>query len=192
MCTDFFAIDVYNGDPTDPNSPSDDGVAFGMLVLALLSVVMMIYCIFADKIVSLIGARWTFATCELCDLVAFTAAFYTRNKWVLLALMMFAGPAFGSAVAINHAIIGLFVPKERVGVYLGAVNIANELGGEFGLLVFQLGIGATSKKRWPTIGACGIASLAVVVSAYFLIVPREMEYDLDPELNPGDNQQHTG
>jgi solute carrier family 45 protein 1/2/4 len=111
VLTEFFAIDIYEGNPLDENSLYDDGVSFGMLVLTVMSGVMMIYCFFADKIVSLIGARWAFAVCEMCDVIAFTAVFYTKNKWVLLCLITFAGPAFSSAVAINHAIIGLSVPK---------------------------------------------------------------------------------
>jgi Na+/melibiose symporter-like transporter len=175
VCTDYFGIDVYGGWPTDPDSPYDDGVAFGMLVLTVVSAIMMVYCFFADRVVERIGVRWAFAMCEILDVISFTSVIYTRNKWALLVLMLPAGLSFGSAVALPYAVVGLSVPQESLGLYLGVLNIAIEAGGELGLLVFQLGFGALSNKRWPTIGAAGIAGILAAISPYFLITPKQIE-----------------
>jgi hypothetical protein len=98
--------------------------------------------------------------------------------------MLLTDLSFGSAVAIPYTIIGLSVPKESVGVSLGAMNITIELGGEFGLLVFELGFVATSQKRWQTIGAAAVAAIGAAVSSFFLIVPEQMDSAVAGEIRP--------
>jgi maltose/moltooligosaccharide transporter len=178
-CTDYFGIDIFGGSPANKDSQYDKGVSFGMLVLTVVSLLMLLYCIIADRVVGWIGVKWTFSMVEILDMVSFTAVFYTRNRWVLMGLMAPAGLSFGSALAIPYAIVGLSVPKERIGVYLGVLNIAVELGGEIGLLVCQLGFGALSDKRWPTIGAGGVIAIAAAIYAQFLIVPEQLKYNMN-------------
>jgi Na+/melibiose symporter-like transporter len=184
ICTDFFGVDVFGGSPTDPSSPYNDGVAFGMLVLTLMSAVMTVYCFFADRVVEAIGVKWVIAAVEILEVISLTSVFYTKNRWALLCLMLPAGLSFGSALAAPYAVVGLSVPEEKLGVYIGALNIAIELGGEAALLIFQLGFGAISEKRFQSIGASGVAAILAVIAPYFLILPKEMQRGINDELNP--------
>jgi Na+/melibiose symporter-like transporter len=181
VCTDFFGVDIYGGSAANRDPEYDKGVSFGMLVLTLMSGLLMVYCFLADRIIAIIGVKWAFTLAEIFDVIAFTSVFYTKNKWVLMGLMIPSGFSFGSSLAIPYAIVGLSVPKESIGVYLGVLNIAVELGGEIGLLVCQLGFGALSNKRWPTIGAAGVMAILAAVYPKFLIVPEIMQYNVNAE-----------
>jgi hypothetical protein len=125
--------------------------------------------------VETLGMKLAFCVAEFCDVFAFTSVLYIKNKWGLMASLSVSGVPFGFAVSIPYTITGLAAPKNKAGVYIGALNIFIEVGSQAGLYAFQTGLGSLFEERYPTIAAGGFAAILGMICSYFLIVPKQCE-----------------
>jgi hypothetical protein len=168
---DFFGIDVYHGD-RETNVPAyNTGVSFGMVVTCVSCLVAGVSCIWLNEIVGLLGVRKTIGATFLLNIVSFSAAIWTTNRWVLLVFFSVASFSFLIVYAMTYWLVQQHVPPAEMGGAVGVLDVFIEVGGEVALLIGQNGVGSIWKQRGPIIFAGALFALGGVITSFFIVIP---------------------
>jgi sugar phosphate permease len=129
------------------------------MVMSVSCIVALIFRYVQDAIKQRIGHRWMFALTNVLSIIALVPTLITKNRWVLLVSLSLNTTNYLALEGGCAALIGLLVPPEEAGDFIGILDIALETGGWAALLAFQLGVGWAVDLRGPTIGCGAIGAL---------------------------------
>ena len=120
--TDFFGHVIFKGDPIKEDEIYKEGVAFGMMVIAISHLFVLIFGIFNNSIITILGMKFSYQLSQIIATISLFSIFLFRNKWILLIFLAPLGISVLIFNSIPFAIIGMSVPFEQMGVYMGVLN----------------------------------------------------------------------
>jgi solute carrier family 45 protein 1/2/4 len=183
--TDFFGTDIYGGSSdfdSGDRKKYDDGVTFGMLVLATVNLIVVIYMIVQPLVMKFIGMRLWYAVSHIVAAFALLSVFTTEDSFVLLGTMSLIGLAFSAFNSIPFAVVGLIVRPDQMGVYMGVMNCFAVFAQELALSFVCAGVGSLFPKRAPIIGAGALFSLIAAILSIVIVVPQTDDSNVDKLL----------
>jgi solute carrier family 45 protein 1/2/4 len=173
--TDFFGADIYGGSSdfdSGDRKKYDDGVVFGMFVLAAVNFIVMLYTIFQSLVMKYVGMRLWYAVSHIIAAFAQLTVFVTSNRWALLGVFVFIGLALSAFNSIPFAVVGLIVRRDQMGVYMGVLNCFAVFAQELALSFVCAGLGSLFTDRAPIIGAGALFSLITAILSIVIVVPQ--------------------
>ncbi|KAK8846160.1 hypothetical protein M9Y10_020165 [Tritrichomonas musculus] len=191
--TDFFGHDIFHGtsneDDIDGHARYMKGVSFGMLTIGVSSALVLLYAPFQGYLVKKIGMKWTYASSQIIEAICLLCVFFVTDKYALLAIFLPLGVSLSIFNSIPFAVVGLNVPVETMGVYMGVLNCFLVVGQQTTNFILTSGVGTISNKyfdgkRAPIIGCASLFALAAAILCKFIIVPEgERLLPKDSEYN---------
>lgn len=194
--TDFFGHDIFNG---TSNSADEEGhkrymkgVSFGMLTIGVSSALVLLYAPFQGILVKYIGMKWTYASSQIIEAFCLLCVFFVTNKYALLVIFLPLGISLSIFNSIPFAVVGLNVPKETMGIYMGVLNCFLVAGQQLTNFILTSGVGTISNKYFdgkkaPIIGCASFFAVAAAILCKFIIVPKD-----DPLLSNHDDYHRVG
>ncbi|KAH0785302.1 major facilitator superfamily transporter [Histomonas meleagridis] len=175
--TDFFGSDIYGGvaDSEDPTvfQLYEDGKAFGMLVIAISNFLVLLYSFVQSAIIKLLGLKLSYSISQIIEALVLIPVFFVKNKWVLLGLLAPLGISCTIFNSVPFAVVGMIIPLEQMGTYMGVLNCFAVLGQQCSSFLLGSGVGALSNKKGPIIGSGSAFAIVAAVLCYWIIVPQE-------------------
>ena len=182
--TDFFGVVVFKGDPTDPNDTKyREGLNFGMLTMALVNGLVMVVSPFQGKLMSCFGMKWLYAISQIVEAAVLIPLFFVTNKWILFGILAPMGVACQLFNSVPYAVVGMIIPQEQMGVYMGVLNSFVVVGQQISNFAIGTGVGAAvGNKKGYIIGSGAVFAVISAIYCYFIIVPgQEQNLDKTPE-----------
>ncbi|EAY15626.1 hypothetical protein TVAG_209050 [Trichomonas vaginalis G3] len=136
--TTFFSKEVF---PDDNNK----GLCFGLLVSAVVYTLAFMYGAVHEKIVKTLGSKMTYFVFHFLMFGCLFGILFTKNKWILMALMAPIGIASTVFNTIPYSIISASSPPQSLGKNIGALNVFIVLGQQTANLVI-IAVGSIYKK----------------------------------------------
>ena len=187
--TDFFGYDIYGGrsDGTDEQKALyNDGVNFGMLVVAVSNVLVLIYGFFQEKVIKICGMKLAYALSQIIEGICLVLVFFVKNKWALMGIFAPLGISCNIFNSVPYAVVATCVPQEQMGVYMGVLNSCCVVGQQISNFLLGSGVGALSKTRKAPIIGCGcVFAFLSALLCFWIIVPKQ-ELEMQEPLNSVD------
>lgn len=101
----------------------EHGVALGGLCFGIYTFVSVIYAFLIPYIAKKISRKITHAVSLIFGSIGLIAANYVHTSFGLYMCMIGLGAAWASIVTVPFAILGGSLPKEKMGLYMGLINI---------------------------------------------------------------------
>lgn len=101
----------------------EQGVALGGLCFGIYTFVSIIYALLIPYISHKISRKGTHILSLTLGAIGLIAANYTHSSWALFVCMIGLGAAWASIVTVPYAILGGSLPKEKMGLYMGLINV---------------------------------------------------------------------
>jgi len=181
LCTDYFGSDIFGGvaDSKDPAKVAlyNSGVSFGCLVLAVSYAIVLVYNPVQEKLIKWAGLRFAFALSQIIEAIVLLSALLVRNKYILMALFSTLGMTCGVMNSIPYAILGLSVNKDRMGVYMGVLNIFVVVAQQFssfllGTFLYKI-LPVQYKSKGAIIASGSLFAVIAAVACKWIEVPNE-------------------
>jgi len=189
--TDYIGRDVYHSQPSEP--AYTDGVNFGMLITGVSNAINVIYSPFQDKFIKLIGMKWAYAFSQILEAGCLIPLFFTANKWAVFGLCVPLGVANTVFNSVPYAVLGLTVPKEKMGIFMGALNSCCVVGQQLSNFICISGIGSIKSlngKKGPCIASGSVFAVIATIMCYFIIVPSDEQAQINKPLNPEEDPNY--
>ena len=186
--TDFFGTDIFHGSSdfeSGERMKYDDGVSFGMLVLAVANFLVIFYTPTQPVLVRKLGMRLIYAISQLTAALCMLLTVFITNKWALLGIMMPLGIAFAIFNSIPFAVCGMIVGSEQMGTYMSVLNCFAFFGQQLSLSLVCAGIGIFVRAKALIIGAGSVFSVIAAVLCSCLIIPQTEEENIQDILASG-------
>ena len=186
--TDFFGTDIYHGSSdfeSGERRKYDDGVSFGMLVLALANLLVIFYTPCQPALVRTLGMRLVYAISQLVAAVSMILVLFVKNKWALMGIMTPLGIAFAIFNSIPFAICGMIVGSEQMGTFMSVLNCFAFFGQQLSLSLVGAGKGFFLRATAPIIGAGSGFSIIAAILCSCLIIPQTEEENIQDILASG-------
>lgn len=184
--TNYFGEIIYSGEASDADPVAHqkyvDGVNFGMLTLAVMYSVSLLYGFIQPTIVKLIGAKLSLTISMFIAVVVFIAFNFIFNKWVLLFLFGLLGIPYLVLCSIPFTIVSMSVSEKDVGKNFGVVNAFGCFGQQLANLSIVYGVAAALPDRPNLLIALEtVFAFATGIFAHFLIVPEEKKQAINSQ-----------
>ena len=183
--TSYIAQDIY-GETDSTSQLYQEGVCFGMLILAIQNSVVLFYSPFQEALVKKIGNAWTYAISQIVTAACLFPIFFIKNKWVAMALFIPLGLSCTTFNSIPFTILALSVPPEKMALYMGALNSFCVAGQEASYGLMNL-MGSFSHKLGPSIAIGFVFSILSAILCTRIIVPNNRSLT-DSPLMEDENQ----
>lgn len=179
--TDFFGVVVFGGDPTNPDDKKyRDGLNFGMLTMALVNGLVMVVSPFQGQLMKCFGMKWLYAISQIVEAAVLIPLFFVTNKWILFGLLAPMGVACQLFNSVPYAVVGMIIPQEQMGVYMGVLNSFVVVGQQISNFAIGTGVGAVvGDKKGYIIGSGSVFAVAAALFCYFIIVPEQDKSNID-------------
>lgn len=184
--TNYFGSIIFDGESSDADPVAHqryvDGVNFGMLTLAIMYTVSLLYGFVQPKVVKLIGYKLCFTISMFMAVAVFIAFNFITNKWALLAIFSIIGVPYLILCSIPFTIVSMSVPEKDMGKNFAVVNSFGCFGQQTANVLIVYGVSAALPGRSNLLIALGaVFAFATGVFANFLIVPEDK---VQEKLNP--------
>ncbi|KAH0788185.1 major facilitator superfamily transporter [Histomonas meleagridis] len=180
--TDFFGFDIYGGrsNGTDRQKTIyNDGVNFGMLVIAVSNVLVLIYGFFQEKVIQLVGMKLTYALSQIIEGICLVLVFFISNKWALMGIFAPLGISCNIFNSVPYAVVGMCVSQEQMGTYMGVLNSCCVVGQQISNFLLGSGIGALSPDwKAPILGCGSVFAFLSALLCFWIIVPEQQEQEM--------------
>ncbi|KAH0791979.1 major facilitator superfamily transporter [Histomonas meleagridis] len=184
--TDFFGFDIYNGrsnGTAEQVEQYNDGVNFGMLVIAVSNVLVLIYGFFQEKVIQICGMKLAYALSQIIEGICLVLVFFVKNKWALMGIFAPLGISCNIFNSVPYAVVGTCVSQEQMGTYMGVLNSCCVVGQQISNFLLGSGVGALSKNwKAPIIGSGSVFAFLSALLCFWIIVP-EQETEITEKLN---------
>ena len=183
--TDFFGVVVFGGDPTNPDDKNyRDGLNFGMLTMANVNGLVMLFSPLQGKLMNCLGMKWLYAISQIVEAAVLIPLFFVTNKWILFGLLAPMGIACQLFNSVPYAVVGMIIPQEQMGVYMGVLNSFVVVGQQISNFAIGTGVGAAvGNKKGYIIGSGAVFAIAAAIFSSCIIVPDQDKNDLDGETS---------
>ncbi|MFA6409304.1 MAG: MFS transporter [Gammaproteobacteria bacterium] len=101
----------------------EDGIALGGMCFATYTFVSIIVSALLPKISKLITRKGAHALCLTLGALGLIASNHVHSSWGLFICMIGLGAAWASIVTIPYAILAGSLPEDKMGLYMGLLNI---------------------------------------------------------------------
>ena len=159
LVTDYFAKDIFHGDPKSHDSQYVDGVSFGMLVLSVSSLVSVCYSVFQPKIVEHLNIKYLYFISLLAVTIVLISVFFVTNKIALMIIFIPLAINLSVSNSIPFTVVATCVPQEQMAVYMGVLNFFAVLGQQLSQIIVCTLIGQFAPKVGYVIGSGFIFSI---------------------------------
>lgn len=172
--TAFYSNEVF---PTQ----KEKGLCFGMFVNAIVNTLSFMYGFMHEAFINCAGTKMAYAISHFLMFACLFGVFFTKNQWILMALMAPLG--MGSTVfnTIPFSIVTADSPPSELGKNIGALNMFLVAGQQVANLVIML-VGYIW-RNWPWfsqrvgenqayIGSGFVAGLIATGLSFWIIVPK--------------------
>jgi len=170
--TDFFAQDIYGGSPTNTyDEKYINGVSYGMLVVSISNVIVVLYSLFQGYTIEKLGMKLTFAISQIIATLCLFPLYFLSNKYTLMMVLAPLGFAFAVFNSIPFAIVGLTVPQEQMGVYMGLINSFAVIGQQLSNILLENVVASFSSKKGPVIASGFVFSIIASIMCSKMEIP---------------------
>jgi maltose/moltooligosaccharide transporter len=119
--TTAVAVNVFHGvDASDPQYA--EGADFGSLTLSFYSVVTFLFALVLPAIADRLGRKWTHAICLSAGAFGLISVNMVENPNMLFLSMAGVGIAWASILSMPYAMLSGYLPRNKVGIYMGIFN----------------------------------------------------------------------
>ena len=181
-CTSFFGTNIFRDQEPDPILKDDaelDGICFGMLVIALQSLVSVLYSLVQDYVVKLIGMKWSYAASQILEAIVLLPMNWIKNKWGCMALLSLMGIGYTAFQTIPFSLVGILIGEDKMGTCMGALAIFVGVGQQIGALVICSGIGKFFEDSFKEVLSISSAfAVVAAICAAFIPVHHQQENDV--------------
>jgi maltose/moltooligosaccharide transporter len=119
--TTAVAVNVFGGkNASDPVYAA--GADFGSLTLAYYSVVTFLFALVLPRIADALGRKLTHSLCLLCGAFGLISVAWVHDKNMLYLCMTGVGIAWASILSMPYAMLSGYLPKAKIGIYMGIFN----------------------------------------------------------------------
>lgn len=119
--TTAVAVNIFGGvDSADPVYAK--GADFGSLTLSFYSVVTFFFALVLPFIADKFGRKTTHAFCLLAGAIGLISVSWVHDKNMLFLSMTGVGIAWASILSMPYAMLSPYLPKNKIGVYMGIFN----------------------------------------------------------------------
>ena len=188
--TDFVGRDCYHSTPG--NVEYNNGVNFGMLITAASNALNLIYSPAQDSFINCVGMKTAYGISQVLEAVCLFPLFFqgvTDKQWVVFALSIPLGVANTVFNSVPYAVLGLSVPKDKIGTFMGALNSCCVLGQQLSNFICISGIGsinALNGRKGPCIASGSIFAIIATIACPFIIVPNGGQASVNEPLVQGE------
>jgi maltose/moltooligosaccharide transporter len=167
--TTAVAVNVFGGkDNSDPVYA--EGADFGSLTLSFYSVVTFLFALILPAIADRLGRKTTHALCLLCGAIGLISVNWITNKYLLYGCMTGVGIAWASILSMPYAMLSGYLPKDKVGIYMGIFNFFIVLPE----IIASLGFGWLMKNvlnndRMTAVQVGGMLMVIAAIICFFFI-----------------------
>lgn len=183
--TDYMGMDVYKGDPESPAHTKSHanynlGVRMGSLAMGLMGVTTFLTSFAVAPAVKLIGYKAVYLIAHLWGAVSIILPMWPimSTPFAAIALCTCGGVFNAITTAIPFTLIGLAVPEEQVGVYVGVLNVVQVLSQ----IVMGAVAGAIMSAALPWglgsvvtgISFAGMLTILGIPLIFLLIIPQSV------------------
>jgi solute carrier family 45 protein 1/2/4 len=104
------------------------------------------------------------------------ALFARHNKWLLMALFAPLGISMTIFNSVPFAVVGMLVPKEQMGLYMGVLNVFAVVGQQLSTFLLGSGVAAMFNENsdWQkaaVISSGSIFAIAAAIGSYWIPDP---------------------
>lgn len=176
----YFALAVAQniyGFPPDAD-PSKDaifrpmlekGAALGGVCFALYTFVSIIYSAMIPKLSSLFTRKTTHAISLLLGAAGLLICFHAKSNLLLFVGMIGLGCAWASIVTVPYAILAGTLPKQKMGLYMGLINMAICVPEIIAALSFSFIVGKLFNNHAMTVILLGgVMFLLAAICTFFV------------------------
>ena len=173
-CTAFYQNDIIHD--------SEDGLAFGMLVIALQSFISCLYGFVQHYVVNLIGMKWAWFLAQMLEVAMFLPTHWIKNKWALMVMQALVGIPYTTFQTIPFSLVGMLVDDDKMGTCMCGLSIFVGIGQQIGALVICSGIGHIFGKHYGQIISISSAFAALAgITAFFVPTSHRPANEPNPE-----------
>ena len=174
--TDFFGRMIFDGCPSEIAGCSyqryQDGVNFGMLTIAGMYSVSLVYGFIQPFLINKLGAKVCYALSQFLEVTVLIVFNFINNKWALFGMFSILGMSFMAFNSIPFAIVAMSVPEEDMGKNMAVVNSCGCIGQQTANLIIGSGISAIFPDYYNLQIACGsVFALLSGILTIRLIIP---------------------
>ena len=157
--TDYFGRAIFHGCPSEIAGCSyelyQDGVNFGMLTIAGMYTVSMVYGFIQPFLINKLGAKICYALSQFLEVTVLIVFNFVTNKWALFGMFSILGMSFMAFNSIPFAIVAMCVSEEDMGKNMAVVNSCGCIGQQTANIVIGSGIAAAFPDLYNVQIACG-------------------------------------
>jgi solute carrier family 45 protein 1/2/4 len=170
--TDFFGSTVF------PPDKYDDGVHFGMIVIAVSNGLVLLYSFVQTRIAESLGLRLSYAISQIIEAAMLIGVLFARHyKWLLMALFAPLGISSTIFNSVPFAVVAMLVPKEQMGLYMGALNVFAVVGQQLATFLLGSGVAAFFDENddWQkaaVISSGAVFAIAAAIASYWIPDPQ--------------------
>ena len=189
--TDFFGSDIYNGISNGTNEQKslyNEGVNFGMLVIAVSNVLVLLYSMIQSKVIEKLGLKLSYALSQIIEGICLILVFFVKNKYALMGIFAPLGISCSIFNSVPFSVVGLIVPQEQMGIYMGVLNSFAVVGQQCANFALGSGVGAISHRKAPIIGSGAVFAFIAALMCMWIIVPEQDQEVLEPLNNDDDDE----
>jgi solute carrier family 45 protein 1/2/4 len=175
--TDFFGTDIFHGSSdfdTGDREKYDEGVTFGMFVVASVNLVVLVYTCLQPMFSKHIGMQLLYGVSQLIGAGSLLSVLVAHDKHCLLGLLSLVGVSLATFNSVPFAIVGLIKPGQ-MGVYMGVLNCFAVFAQEISLSFVCAGIGSLFAGRAPILAAGALFALIAAILCIGIVVPQTEE-----------------
>jgi len=173
--TDYFGTDVFGGKSNPPDNKYNDGVAFGMLVIAASNCLVLLFGPAQNSIVNCLGMKSSYGLSQFIAAISLACLFFVKEKWTLLAILSPLGVSSLFFNSIPFAVICLTVPLEQMGVYMGVMNSYAVAGQQLSDLLLLSLLPSYVTKKGFIIGSGFVFAIISGLLCFKMVEPKESQ-----------------
>lgn len=190
--TTYYAIDIFNSETgTDEYQI---GVGYGMLMLAIHNLVVALSGFIIDPIIKKAGPKQIYFISQIVECAVLLGCVWMRGKkylWISTALFALLGLSQSIFNIVPYAIVTLVVPKERMGMVMGALNIfvvAGQFISQTLVCPFIRKASFSEGKLGPVIAVGAPFAIISAISSLFIVIPEQEKSVTNASLIEGDDR----
>lgn len=161
LIASLFADEVFSRMFSSYESAYEEGMSFGMLVLAVSNGLGMLYLVFQPKILDFVHARYIFFASQIIAAASLIGSCFLSNKIKMLICFAPIGISLAVCNSLPFVVISVTIPNEQMAVYMSIMNIFVVTGQLIELFICH-GLSHITKSTQYIIGS---SSLFALISA---------------------------
>lgn len=147
----------------------EQGVALGGVCFAVYTFVSIIYSALIPKLSKIISRKNTHALSLILGALGLLICVYATSKYQLFIGMIGLGAAWASIVTVPYAILAGTLPKQKMGLYMGLINMAICIPEILAALTFGVIVGKLFHDRAMTVILMGSVMFMLAAVCTFFV-----------------------